>query len=63
MYSYPNLIPLDESAVLHIVEALEPFEFERIVGAWWDRVVPHDGKAIVRRSAERYIRAIRGDPI
>jgi len=58
MYSYPNLIPLDEKAVRRIVEALEPFEFDRIVGAWWGRVVPHEGKEIVRRSAERYLRAI-----
>jgi glyoxylase-like metal-dependent hydrolase (beta-lactamase superfamily II) len=61
MYSYPNLIPLDERAVRRLVDALEPFPFERIVGAWWDRVVPRDGKEIVRRSAQRYIRAIRGD--
>jgi len=58
MYSYPNLIPLDASAIRRIVAALEPFEFDRIVGAWWGRVVPRDGKAIVRRSAERYLRAI-----
>ncbi len=61
MYSYPNLIPLDEGAVRRIVDALEPFEFERIVGAWWDRVVPRDGKEVVRRSAERYVHAIRGE--
>ena len=58
MYSYPNLIPLDAPAIRGIVAALEPFEFDRIVGAWWGRVVPADGKAIVRRSGERYLRAI-----
>jgi hypothetical protein len=58
MYSYPNLIPLDAPAIKGIVAALEPFEFDRIVGAWWERVVPLDGKEIVRRSAERYLRAI-----
>jgi glyoxylase-like metal-dependent hydrolase (beta-lactamase superfamily II) len=58
MYSYPNLIPLDAPAIRRIVAALEPFEFDRIVGAWWERVVPRDGKEIVRRSAERYLRAI-----
>ena len=60
MYSYPNLIPLDESAIRRIVAALEPFEFDRIYGAWWDRVVAEDGKWAVRRSAERYIAQIRG---
>jgi glyoxylase-like metal-dependent hydrolase (beta-lactamase superfamily II) len=58
MYSYPNLIPLDGAAIRRIEAALEPFEFDRIVGAWWERVVPRDGKEIVRRSAERYLRAI-----
>jgi hypothetical protein len=61
MYSYPNLIPLGERDVEGIVAALEPFAFERIVGAWWDRVVPRDGKAIVSRSAQRYVRALRGE--
>jgi glyoxylase-like metal-dependent hydrolase (beta-lactamase superfamily II) len=58
MYSYPNLIPLAADEIRRIVAALEPYEFERIYGAWWDRVVPGDGKAVVRRSAERYLRAI-----
>jgi hypothetical protein len=61
MYSYPNLIPLPEREIQRIVSALEPFDFERIVGAWWGRVVERDGKAIVQRSAERYIRALRGE--
>jgi hypothetical protein len=63
MYSYPNLIPLGETAIRAIVAALEPFEFERIVGAWWGRVVERDAKEIVGRSAERYLRAIAGQQI
>jgi hypothetical protein len=58
MWSYPNLVPLDAAAIRRIVAALEPFEFDRIVGAWWGRVVPEDAKARTRRSAERYVRAI-----
>jgi glyoxylase-like metal-dependent hydrolase (beta-lactamase superfamily II) len=58
MYSYPNLIPLDAAAIRRIVAAVEPFDFDRIVGAWWGRVVPRDGRAVVIRSAERYLRAI-----
>jgi hypothetical protein len=61
MYSYPNLIPLAERDVRAIVAALEPFAFEPIYGAWWDAIIPRDGKAIVRRSAERYARALAGD--
>jgi len=38
MYSYPNLIPLGPDAIRGIVAALEPYEFERIVGTWWGRI-------------------------
>jgi hypothetical protein len=58
MYSYPNLIPLPPSKVERIAAALAPFEFDTIYGAWWDRFVPADGGNIVRRSAERYVRAV-----
>jgi hypothetical protein len=58
MYSYPNLIPLPASAVQRIVAAVEPYSFDRIYGAWWERVVQQDGKPAVRRSARRYIEAI-----
>ncbi|HEX7298431.1 MAG TPA: hypothetical protein VF257_05455 [Solirubrobacteraceae bacterium] len=61
MYSYPNLIPLAESAVQRMVAALEPFAFEVIYGAWWDHLVRREGKTVVRRSAERYGRALRGE--
>jgi hypothetical protein len=60
MYSYPNLIPLPEAAVARIATALEGYAFETIHGAWWGRLVPRDGAAVVRRSAERYGRALRG---
>jgi hypothetical protein len=40
--------------------ALEPFAYERILGAWWGTVIPRDGRAIVERSAQRYISAIQG---
>ena len=60
MYSYPNLIPLPEAAVARIAAALAPYPFVRIHGAWWGRLVPRDGAAVVQRSAERYGRALRG---
>jgi hypothetical protein len=58
MYSYPNFIPLPAAAVEAIVKAVEPFPFERIYGAFWDMVIESDGKAVVKRSAERYLQAI-----
>lgn len=58
MYSYPNLIPLPAAAIRRILSAVEPFNFARIYGAWWNKIVSSDAKAAVRRSAERYVRAI-----
>lgn len=58
MYSYPNYIPLPASAIECIVKAVEPFSFDRIYGAFWDMVIEKDGKAVVKRSAERYLKAI-----
>jgi hypothetical protein len=60
MYSYPNLIPLPPSRVQAIAVALEPFDFDSIYGAWWGRVIVREGSAVVRRSAERYVRSVTG---
>jgi glyoxylase-like metal-dependent hydrolase (beta-lactamase superfamily II) len=60
MYSYPNYIPLPAATVRRMVETLEPYAFERVYGAWFGAVVRADAKAAVRRSAERYIRALDG---
>ena len=56
--SYPNLIPLGASAIGRIVERIEPFSFGQIYGGWWQANVHEDAKAAVKRSAERYLRAI-----
>jgi hypothetical protein len=61
MWSYPNLVPLPDAEVQRIAAAVEPFEYDAIYGAWWDAIIPADGPAIVRRSAERYSRALRGE--
>jgi glyoxylase-like metal-dependent hydrolase (beta-lactamase superfamily II) len=61
MYSYPNLIPLDERSVQHIVTAVEPYTFERLYGSWRDRIVAPDAKAAVARSAARYVAHLRGE--
>ena len=60
MYSYPNMIPLPAWAVRRIVAAVEPFAYDRIYGAWWERVVATDAQGAVARSVARYIAAIEG---
>lgn len=58
MRSYPNLIPLNASQVRQIVSRVEPYQYDRIYTAWFDRTMSQDAKAAVQRSAERYIAAI-----
>jgi hypothetical protein len=60
MYSFPNLIPLDEATIRTIVERTQPFAFDRVYGGWWGSVVVQDGPAAIRRSAERYIAHLNG---
>jgi hypothetical protein len=61
MWSYPNLIPLDETTVLDIARRVERFRFDRVYGGWWGRIVVTDGAAAVRRSADRYVARMRGE--
>jgi len=58
MRSYPNLIPLDVTAIHRILDAIEPFLFDQIYGGWWKANVLSNAKAAVARSAQRYLRAI-----
>jgi hypothetical protein len=60
MWSFPNLIPLDEATVLSIAARVERFRFDRVYGGWWGRVVVDDGAAAIRRSADRYVARMRG---
>ena len=53
------MIPLNARTVERIVQAVEPYPFDRIYGGWWDSIVASNAKSAVRRSAERYIKAIR----
>lgn len=58
MWSYPNLIPLPAHEIERIRADVEELEFDRIYGAWWDRIVADDAKAKVLRSADRYLDAL-----
>lgn len=58
MYSYPNLVPLPAHIVRRIAGRVAEYPFDRIYGAWWERVVQTDGRAAVARSAERYLAAL-----
>jgi glyoxylase-like metal-dependent hydrolase (beta-lactamase superfamily II) len=58
MYSYPNYIPVNASTVRRIVDALEPYQFAQIFGAWFGQNIMKEAKQALRYSADRYVRAI-----
>lgn len=57
MYSYPNLIPLPTAEVSRISNTISMYTFDRIYGGWFGEVVTANAKEVVRKSADRYIRA------
>jgi hypothetical protein len=61
MWSFPNFIPLSAPRVEGVVKSLKPYAFDRVHGAFTDRTIWSDGKGVVERSAERYLKIIRGD--
>ena len=61
MWSYPNLIPLDEHTVRDVATRVARFRFDRVYGGWWGRVIVGDGAEAVRRSADRYIARLHGE--
>lgn len=58
MRSYPNYVPLPANAVERVVGAVEPFEFDKVYGIWPGLNIKTGGKNAVRRSKERYLRAL-----
>jgi hypothetical protein len=61
MYSFPNYIPVSAATVRRIMDAVEPYRFDEIYGAWFGQNIKANAKEAFRSSAERYIAAI-SDP-
>ncbi|MEO7125280.1 MAG: MBL fold metallo-hydrolase, partial [Nakamurella sp.] len=51
----PNLIPEHPDTIRKAVAMVQPYPFESLYGAWWNRVITTEAHAAVRRSAERYL--------
>ena len=58
LWSYPNMMPLPAREVLRIGEALAPWPFDRIYGAFSGKEVTADAKQVVARSITRYVELI-----
>ncbi len=62
MWSYPNLIPLDESTILEVARRVTPLAYDRIYGGWWGRVIESGAQAKVAASIDRYVDVLRHGP-
>ena len=60
MYSYPNYIPLPAPQVRRIQQAIKPWAFDLMHGAFIDVLGPRADQA-VQRSADRYCSFITGN--
>jgi hypothetical protein len=60
MWSYPNLIPLDAETINDIARRVSRYQFQRVYGGWWGRIVVEDGAQAVTRSAARYVASLAG---
>lgn len=61
MWSYPNMLPLSAAKVRCIGGALEPWDFDRIYGAFDGKTVLTDAKQAIRRSVARYVEQLEND--
>lgn len=59
LYSYPNMVPLAPAEVRRIARTLANYQFNRMYGSWSPKIVPTDARAVVARSAERYLEHVR----
>lgn len=59
MWSFPNFIPLGELAVRAVAARLEPWTYEVIYGAFWDRVIAKDGMNVTKKSVARQIEILQ----
>jgi glyoxylase-like metal-dependent hydrolase (beta-lactamase superfamily II) len=61
MYSFPNYIPVNTATVRRIIDAVEPYQFDQIYGAWFGQNILVNAKKAFRYSAERYMTAIKDE--
>jgi len=59
MYSYPNMIPLPEKAILQIRDSLKDLEYESVFGAF-GLYIRENAKKAVSFSIDRYLKILKG---
>lgn len=61
VWSAPNRLPLPEKAVRGVIEAVRPYQFDRIYGGWWQPTLHTGAREVLEASASRYIQFLRGE--
>jgi hypothetical protein len=60
VWSAPNRLPLSQTAVRGVADAVRPYAFDRVYGGWWTPVLRSGAWDTVQRSASRYIEHLEG---
>ncbi len=58
MHSFPGMIPLSAADVRGIAAAVEPLEFDEMVGCWPQLCIREDAKQALAHSVDRYLHRI-----
>jgi hypothetical protein len=63
MWSFPNFIPLGGKAAQTIAARVEPWDYDVIYGAFWDRVIASDAKRVTKESAARHVAILQREAL
>jgi hypothetical protein len=61
LYSAPNRLPLPERGVHGVVEAVQPYSYDRMYAHWWAPAIRRDAQRILKESTDHYLKFVRGD--
>lgn len=61
MRSYPNFIPHGAAAVRKIADRVKPYRYDAIYGAFWNAVIPANGKQAMTTSVARHLDWLQRD--
>jgi hypothetical protein len=61
--SAPNRLPLPESEVRRVLNAVDGLSYDRIYSGWWTPAVHQNAESIVREAGRRYIQWLTGEAL
>lgn len=61
LYSAPNRLPLPERGVHGVIEAVQPYSFDRMYAHWWTPAIRGDAQRVLKESTDHYLKFMRGD--